>query len=117
MAFYIYLESYGDKATTKTTASQAQSGKSAPPSVALVFFQGGVKTSETGPFAGKWAPRLDKAEHFVEIPLVKFPPGRYWIQVNVLDPARDQVAFARLPLAIMNPPARESAKPARAGGQ
>jgi VWFA-related protein len=114
---YIYLESYSEKATAKTAAAQAQSGNTAPPSVALVFFHGGVKTSEAGPFAGKWASRQDKAEHFVEIPLAEFPPGRYRMQVNVLDPARNQAAFARLPLAIMKPPARESAKSARTGEQ
>jgi VWFA-related protein len=114
---YIYLESYSDKAAAKTAAAQTQNGNTPPPSVALVFFHGGVKTSEAGPFAGKWASRQDKAEHFVEIQLAKFPPGRYRMQVNVLDSARNQAAFARLPLAIMNPPARESSKPARAGGQ
>jgi len=39
----------------------------------------------------------------MKIPLVKFPPGRYWMQVNVLDTAADQVAFARVPLAILRP--------------
>ncbi len=40
--------------------------------------------------------------YFVQIPLEKFPPGRYWLQLNVLDPARDRVAFARVPPAVVN---------------
>ncbi len=49
----------------------------------------------------------------VQIPLAKFPPGRYWMQVNVLDPAADRAAFSRLPIAMMRTSAGSSA--ARAG--
>ncbi len=44
----------------------------------------------------------ERAWYFVQIPLEKFPPGRYWLQLNVLDPARDRVAFARVPPAVVN---------------
>jgi hypothetical protein len=46
-------------------------------------------------------------------PLDKFPPGRYWLQLNVLDPTANQVSFARIPLAIIPPPVRA---PVKAGG-
>jgi len=92
-----------------------------PPSVALVFFRGGVKISEAGPFPGRLEKAKNsagKAEYFVQIPLAKFPPGRYWMQVNVLDPSADRVAFARVPIAIMKAPAspiaaRPSGSPSR----
>jgi len=73
--------------------------------VALLFFRGGVKISEAGPFPGKresaGKARSGKAAYFVQIPLQKFPPGRYSMQVNVLDPSSDRVAFTRVPIAIM----------------
>ena len=73
--------------------------------MALLFFRGGVKISEAGPFAGKLESTGKtaggKATYFVQIPLQKFPPGRYSMQVNVLDPSSDRVAFTRVPIAIM----------------
>jgi VWFA-related protein len=94
---YVYLESY-------ETQKKAKAGSAPAPSVALVFFRGGVKISEAGPFPG----RLETAPegvvpYLVKIPLEKFPAGRYWMQVNVLDPGADQVAFSRVPLAILRP--------------
>lgn len=113
---YVYLESYqpsASKDAKESTASQSAQSNGAgsiAPSVALVFFRGGVKISEAGPFPGKQQKSRDgKVSYFVRIPLAKFPPGRYWLQVNVLDPAADLAAFSRLPLAIMPPPARPSA--------
>lgn len=113
---YVYLESYAPKAAKGSTDASASTaaGPSTPPSVALVFFRGGAKISEAGPFPGKVQKSAStEAQYFVEIPLAKFPPGRYWMQVNVLDPAADRVAFARIPLAIMRTPAAASAS--RAG--
>lgn len=105
---YVYLESYGGKTTEQADASPSSGeppGPSRLPSVALVFFRGGMKISEAGPFAGTLEKsRGQKASYFVQIPLEKFPPGRYWMQVNVLDPSADRVAFARIPLAIIRPP-------------
>ena len=114
---YVYLESYEGQADLKGNAKgdgpddAAQAGSSAerastlPPSVALLFFRGGVKISEAGPFPGKresaGKARSGKAAYFVQIPLQKFPPGRYSMQVNVLDPSSDRVAFTRVPIAIM----------------
>ncbi|HLW78654.1 MAG TPA: VWA domain-containing protein [Terriglobia bacterium] len=118
---YVYLESYAAKA-----AKEASDNSSAPaavplsPSVALVFFRGRIKISEAGPYPGK-VERAEKkgvpgpAHYFVEIPLAKFPPGRYFMQVNVLDPAADQVAFARVPIAIMR--AQVQAAPAAGSGK
>jgi VWFA-related protein len=100
---YAYLESYSSKDEAKS--EKADDGSAAPSSVALVFFRGGAKVSEAGPFPGQLEKsRAGVARYFVKIPLVKFPPGRYWMQVNVLDPAADQAAFARVPLAILRPP-------------
>ncbi len=92
--------------TTENSKGGEVNVPASPPSFALVFFRGGVKISEAGPFPGK----LDNSSrsqvsYFVQLPLKKFPPGRYWMQVNVLDPSADRVAFARIPLAIMKAPA------------
>jgi hypothetical protein len=114
---YVYLESYAPKPAKKSPGDEAgdtppaAAGPALPPSVALVFFRGGKKISEAGPFTGKpESAKGGNATYFVQIPLQKFPPGRYWMQVNVLDPAAGRVAFARVPMAIM----RVAANPAAA---
>jgi len=96
----VYLESYAGKSVTST-------GPAAPPSVALVFFRRGRKFAEAGPFPGKVEKSSDqKTSYFAQIPLEKFPRGSYTLQVNVLAPAVERVAFARVPLAIVPPPPR-----------
>jgi VWFA-related protein len=115
---YVYLESYSEGTASRGGRRGGEQSNAArpaapvsPPSVALVFFRGGVKISEAGPFAGKVeSSERNKTTYLVEIPLEKFPPGRYWMQVNVLDPAAARAAFARLPLAIMKPPAKAAAQ-------
>jgi VWFA-related protein len=110
---YVYLESYTGKAAVKgkPAADEPQRANSLPPAVALVFFRGGAKISEVGPLPGKLEKSSDgKAEYFVKIPLDKFPPGRYWMQVNVLDPALDRAAFTRIPIAVLTPPPRVAQK-------
>jgi VWFA-related protein len=107
-SLYTYLESYSSQGGAK---SEKIGGlpTATPSSIALVFFRGGAKISEAGPFPGQMEKsRAGVARYFVKIPLVKFPPGRYWMQVNVLDPGADQVAFARVPLAILRPPSGAS---------
>jgi len=104
----VYLESYAGK-------DAAPAAPATPPSVGLVFFRHGRKFAEAGPFPGKLEKSSEqKASYFAQIPLEKFPRGRYTLQVNVLDPAIERVAFARVPLAIVNPPAR---KPLAGTGQ
>jgi VWFA-related protein len=96
----VYLESYAGKNVTST-------GPATPPSVALVFFRRGRKFAEAGPYSGKLEKSAEqKASYFVQIPLEKFPRGSYTLQINVLDPAVERVAFARLPMAIVPPPPR-----------
>ncbi len=110
---YVYLESYVGKPAVKAkpAAGEPQRANSSPPAVALVFFRGGAKISEVGPLPGKLEkPSQGKAEYFVKIPLDKFPPGRYWMQVNVLDPALDRAAFTRIPIAVLTPPPRVAQK-------
>ena len=103
---YAYLESYAPAGGKFNGASADASGAPSAagpslPSVGLVFFRGGAKISEAGPFPGEREKSpAGTVRYFVKIPLQKFPSGRYWMQVNVLDPAADQVAFARVPLAI-----------------
>ncbi len=115
---YVYLESYAGPLPVR--AGQALTlhgspGGPAPapfvsPEVALVFFRGGVKVGEAGPFPGKHEKMpLDRGLYFVHMPLQEFPPGRYWLQVNVLDATAGSVAFARVPMAIVKPPARSPA--------
>jgi VWFA-related protein len=96
----VYLQSYAAKNTSPA-------GPNAPPSVALVFFRRGKKFAEAGPFPGKLEKSSgQEASYFAQIPLEKFPRGSYTLQVNVLDPQIEQVAFARVPMAIVPPPAR-----------
>jgi VWFA-related protein len=101
----IYLESYGAKPVAASTGGGAggtEAGRRTPPAVAVVFFRGRRKFAEAGPFVG----RLDKSEkavYFAQIPLDKFPPGRYTLQANVLDPDSNRAAFARTPLAVVRP--------------
>lgn len=107
---YVYLESYQPKREKKAQSGQGSrdSGRAAAvpsSSVALVFFRGGAMTSEAGPYAGRVESlSASTMRYLVRIPLQKFPAGRYLMQVNVLDPVDDQVAFARVPLAIMKAP-------------
>lgn len=105
---YVYVESYSGRGNSGSVAPGSESRPS--PAIAVVFFRGGVKVAEAGPFPGKRenAP-LNRALYFVQMPLGKFPPGRYWMQVNVLDAAADRVAFSRVPLAIVRPPASSPA--------
>jgi VWFA-related protein len=114
---YVYLKSYGNSAVggSKKVASQ-HSKESTPPSFALIFFRNGIEVSEAGPYPGKATKNgSQNAIYFTRIPLQKFPPGSYVMQVNVLDPAADQVAFSRLPIAIMPPPPSSTAPPSRKG--
>jgi hypothetical protein len=110
---YVYLESYGGR-PAKTASADSKDGKSnalaLAPSFGLLFFRSGKKISEAGPFPGKLdGSSRGQASYFVQLPLEKFPPGRYWMQVNVLDSSADRVAFARIPLAIMKVPASGAA--------
>jgi VWFA-related protein len=101
----VYLESYAGK-------NAAGAGPAVPPSIGLVFFRGGRKFAEAGPFPGKLEKSSEqKASYLAQIPLDKFPRGRYTVQVNVLDPAVEEVAFARVPMAIVLPPPRNLPPP------
>jgi VWFA-related protein len=110
---FVLLQSYSGKPASKANAPSAANAASVPPSVALAFFRHGAKVADAGPFPGKVGKSPDgKASYFVQIPLAKFHPGRYTLQVNVLDPANERVAFARVPMAVVPPPAR----PVASGG-
>jgi VWFA-related protein len=107
---YVVLESYAGKPASKAPATGGESAAAPPPSVALAFFRRGAKVADAGPFPGKVEKSAGgKASYFVEIPLAKFRPGRYTLQVNVLDPADDRVAFARVPIAVVPAPPRPAA--------
>lgn len=102
---YVFLKSYGAGRPNRAAGGHRPPG-AIPPSFALVFFRNGVQISEAGPYPGA----IEKggahgAVYFARIPLQKFPPGRYLMQVNVLDPAADQAGFSRIPLAVMPAPA------------
>jgi hypothetical protein len=104
---FVLLESYAGKSASKAAAPGTANAAAVPPSVALAFFRKGAKVADAGPFPGKVGKSSKgKASYFVEIPLAKFHPGRYTLQVNVLDPADDRVAFARVPMAIVPAPPR-----------
>jgi VWFA-related protein len=104
---FVLLQSYAGKSASKTSAAETVNAAAVPPSVALAFFRKGAKVADAGPFPGKVGKSPEgKASYFVEIPLAKFRPGRYTLQVNVLDPAHDRVAFARVPMAVVPAPPR-----------
>ncbi len=101
---YVYLQSYKGKPEPGAKGGN-HSPKSTAPSMAVIFFRNGIQISEAGPYPAKsWNRGSGTATYFTQVPLSRFPAGRYWMQVNVLDPAADQVAFARVPLAIMSSP-------------
>lgn len=59
-----------------------------PSEFALIFFRGNIQVSEAGPYPGKTEISGDHTfTYFTKIPLEEFPPGRYWMQANVLDPS------------------------------
>jgi VWFA-related protein len=103
----VYLESYAGKPPAPASTQGAASGLAPPPSVAFVFLRRGRKFAEAGPFKAKAEKgSAPKTTYFAQIPLEKFPVGRYTVQVNVLDPGAASVAFTRLPMAVVNPPPR-----------
>ena len=109
-SLFVLLQSYSGKSNSKANAPENANAAPIPPSVALAFFRKGAKVADAGPFAGTVGKSSDgKASYFVQIPLEKFHPGRYTVQVNVLDPAHDRVAFARVPMAVVPPPPRPAA--------
>ena len=98
---YVYLQSYANKPPS-VGKSVKRSGPSSSPSMALIFFRNGVQVSQAGPYTAKSGKSGEgTASYFTEIPLANFPPGRYWMQVNVIDSSANQVAFARVPMAIV----------------
>jgi len=104
---FVLLQSYTGKPGSKSNATEATNAAALPPWVALAFFRKGAKVADAGPFPGKIVKSSDgKADYFVQIPLAKFHPGRYTLQVNVLDPTHDRVAFARVPMAVVPAPPR-----------
>ncbi len=108
---YIYLQSYEPR-STKRARTPSPNGAPPPSSFALVFFKSNLQISDAGPFsAATEKSGARTATYFTSIPLTRFPTGRYILQVNVLDPGAGQVAFTRIPIAIMNaaPPARPAA--------
>jgi VWFA-related protein len=103
----VYLESYAGKPVDAATAPATAPPSAPAPAVALVFLRHGRKFAEAGPFAGKLEKgSTTKVTYLAQVPLEKFPAGRYTIQVNVLDPAAARVAFTRLPMAVVKPPPR-----------
>ena len=80
------------------------------PSLSLLFFRGGRKIAEAGPFEGTFETKKDqKAVYFAQVPLEKIPTGRYTLQSVVIDRSENRVAFARTPMAIVRPISRPNA--------
>ena len=87
---YVYLETYGVRPGTDT-----------PPQTGVIFFQSNRKVEEMGPFEASTFGQLGEASFLIEVPLHEIPPGRYQLQVNVLDLGGNRAAFARLPIAVL----------------
>jgi hypothetical protein len=92
---YVYFESYAGSTGHNTAASAA-----------ALFFRNGVQISEAGPFDGTVDSTGGKVSYLMELPLERFPPGRYLMQVNVLDRSAGRAAFARVPLIILPAPSK-----------
>ena len=90
---HVYLQAYERDATTTTK-----------PLVAYVsFFQGDVKVFETAPLpvVDGLNPRSKAVPIRLSVPLEKMRPGRYDVQVAVIEPAGQKVAFWQAPIAIV----------------
>jgi hypothetical protein len=90
---HVYLQAYERDATTTTK-----------PLVAYVsFFQGDVKVFETAPLpiVDGLNPRSKAVPIRLSIPLQTLRPGRYDVQVAVIEPAGQKVAFWQAPIAIV----------------
>ncbi len=113
---YIYFQSYRSRPVpAHKSTPRAPAGP--PPSMAVVFFRNGMQISEAGPYPAQHESSPGGVTtYFEKISLNKFPPGRYWMQVNVMDPVANQVAFARVPLAIMPTASSATAHAALTGG-
>lgn len=90
---YVYLQAYEVGPGGDVPRLQPQAG--------VVFFQGNWKVAELGPFASANIGQQDTAAFLIEIPTERLPPGRYHLQVNVLDLADNRAAFARLPIVVL----------------
>jgi VWFA-related protein len=91
---HIYLQAYERGATTTQ------------PLVAYVsFFQGDLKVFETQPLAivdGLEKTTAKAVPIRLTVPLEKLPPGRYDVQVAVIEPAGQKVAFWQAAIAIVS---------------
>ena len=90
---HVYLQAYERDATTTTK-----------PLVAFVsFFQGDVKVFETQPLpiVEGLNPRSKAVPIRLSVPLAKLPPGRYDVQVAVIEPTGQKIAFWQAPIAIV----------------
>jgi VWFA-related protein len=90
---HVYLQAYERDATTATK-----------PLVAYVsFFQGDLKVFETAPLpvVDGLNPRSKAVPIRLSVPLERLPPGRYDVQVAVIEPAGQKVAFWQAPIAIV----------------
>jgi VWFA-related protein len=89
---YVYLQAYQQKAVTTQ------------PLVAFVtFYRGEEKAFETIPLAvtDGLQPRSKAVPLQFSVPLESFPTGRYDVQVSVLEPAGQKVAFWRAPIVVV----------------
>jgi VWFA-related protein len=89
---YVYLQAYEQGATTTQ------------PLVAFVtFYRGEEKAFETTPVAVTEGlqPRSKAVPLRFSVPLEGFPPGRYDVQVTVLEPNGQKAAFWRAPIAVV----------------
>ena len=93
-------------------ANAASAIEAMQPLVATVsFMRGKVKAFETAPM--HITEGLDPKSRAVplkfSVPLGKLVPGRYTVQVSVLDPAGQKFAFWRAPMVVV--PARNTTSP------
>ena len=89
---FVYLQAYQQAATTTQ------------PLVAFVtFYRGDEKAMETTPLAitEGLQPRSKAVPLQISVPLDRLPAGRYDVQVTVLEPTGQKVAFWRAPIAIV----------------
>lgn len=89
---FVYLQAYDRPAETTR------------PLVAFVsFYQGDVKVYESEPVAvvDGMHPRSKAVPIRLSVPLASLPPGRYDVQVTVIHPQEQKVAFWQAPIAVV----------------
>ncbi|MGH9479542.1 MAG: VWA domain-containing protein, partial [Terriglobales bacterium] len=106
-SLYILLQAYEHPADVPNQASgaKAKAAAAAAPQTVVAyasFYRDGRKVFETAPVRTTAPPagRAGTLPIALTVPLARFQPGRYTVQVSVLEPGAGKANFWRAPIAI-----------------